>query len=468
MNDPAAPGRAALASRMAAVRRGEAESEEARRRRKYTRNVVLFIFAHLLLAMVMRAVPVVASLHGYAILLVGIIWILGKKPMVYIAYLAAYITGSEMLWRMMMASLFWEFGKYAVALLLFLMLLRHGKLVDAKKFIIIYFFLLVPSSIYANRVDMISFNLSGPLALAVSTVFFSALEIDRNQFERILIAIVAPVATVALIVLLGIASAEQIIFSAGGSNMSTSGGVGPNQMSSVLALGALASFFFVLTNRGHPWLRRLMIILGIWMTGQSAMTFSRGGLMSTAGALLVLFFYMIRSKRVRSSYFIRGAFVAVIIVLLVYPFLEDVTEGKLKERYAPTDKLKQQEYLTGRDKHIVNDIRAFEENPFLGTGPGESKQYHHNRGSAHTEFTRMLAEHGSLGIAALLILLFTVYQRFRLKKPHLEKAVILSLTTWAITYTFHQAMRLVAPSFIFGLAAANLTLTEESGTEQPE
>jgi hypothetical protein len=106
---------------------------------------------------------------------------------------------------------------------------------------------------------------------------------------------------------------------------------------------------------------------------------------------------------------------------------------------------------------IAADLQAFQDHWLTGIGVGQANDYHDDLGLAagvHTEYSRLLAEHGLFGFGALLMLFFLVVQRLRLGLPPLEKAFIISVTVWALLYMTHAAMRLVAPSLMFGLGSA--------------
>lgn len=105
----------------------------------------------------------------------------------------------------------------------------------------------------------------------------------------------------------------------------------------------------------------------------------------------------------------------------------------------------------------------------LAVGPGVSKEYHGRlfaKAAAHTEYTRLLAEHGFFGVCVLLILGLSVRRRFRSADSLLERAIVMSLTAWALLTMSHAAMRVAAPGFIFGLAAATFVLDppEDAGS----
>jgi hypothetical protein len=87
----------------------------------------------------------------------------------------------------------------------------------------------------------------------------------------------------------------------------------------------------------------------------------------------------------------------------------------------------------------------------LSTGAGQ-----------HTEYTRMLAEHGILGLIALFILIRLSLRPFLIRRPPTSKAVIVSFAVWSLLFMFHAATRLVAPCLLFGLAWATPLMDSET------
>ena len=102
------------------------------------------------------------------------------------------------------------------------------------------------------------------------------------------------------------------------------------------------------------------------------------------------------------------------------------------------------------------DLELFRENFVMGVGPGLSKYERRSSFRAatasHTEFTRLLAEHGLLGLTALGILLLIALQAYKLAPTALTKGWVAGMTAWSMAAMSHSAMRVVAISFIFGLA----------------
>src|SRR5262249_29983765 len=185
---------------------------------------------------------------------------------------------------------------------------------------------------------------------------------------------------------------------------------------------------------------------------QSALTFSRGGLYNAvAGALLASIFLMKDRGSRRRIMFVVGAIIA-IAFFLILPYLENLTGGALRSRFMNTN-------TSGRTDILLADVEIWKAHPLLGVGPGMAKgtrtQFVEKAaGSAHTEFSRLLSEHGALGFAALIILIWASVKNVMRTRSVGGKATIASMIGWSFLYMTNAAMRLVAPSFAFGLTFA--------------
>src|SRR5467141_723535 len=73
--------------------------------------VVIFLAAHIPLALLMSKFESVASVHMITTLGIGLWWVATDDRLERIAYIGAYIVGAEVLWRMTNALAFWEIGK---------------------------------------------------------------------------------------------------------------------------------------------------------------------------------------------------------------------------------------------------------------------------------------------------------------------------------------------------------------------
>ncbi len=416
---------------------------------------LVFLGAHIPLALAMRSHPSLSTVHALATLAVGLVWAVSGRHPGRVAAVGAYLAGSEVLWRMTGADFFWEGAKYATVLIFSVALLRSRRL-RAPLSMVAYFALLLPSTV-RTWVDLgpsqarspVSFNLSGPLALAVSVWFFSHLRVSRDGLAHILASLIAPIVGVFAISFFGTVTAYDISFGAE-SNFLTSGGFGPNQVSAVLGLGALAAFILAFDDRRPLAFRASMLALLLALGAQSALTFSRTGvvaLLICVGAGLV---FLARIPRVRMSLLLGLPLLAAMAALVVVPRLEAFTHGAIVDRFLDTNP-------TGRDQLAEADLLIFLDHPVLGVGPGQAKALREVTGRvgvAHTEFTRMLSEHGVLGLAALILMLSIAARRFLAARGPGEKAIVAMLFTWSLLFMLVGGMRIVAPSFVFGLASA--------------
>jgi O-antigen ligase len=75
-------------------------------------------------------------------------------------------------------------------------------------------------------------------------------------------------------------------------------------------------------------------------------------------------------------------------------------------------------------------------------------------GASHTEFTRVLAEHGILGVISLLILGITCARTLLSARTPRARALIAAFFAWFALFMMIDALRMVAPAFACGIACA--------------
>lgn len=409
--------------------------------------------AHIVLAILMRENTAIATMHALGTFALGAWFLLFDKTSYRVLLIAAYITGAELLWRMTFASIYWESAKYAVTVLLVLELVKQRQLKNVKILGIVYLILLAPSILVLADFDReaISYNLSGPVALAAGMLYFSVVHLTSSQVRGLLLAMLAPIVGVAALVLQSTASASAIAFTQS-SNFVTSADTGPNQVSSIMGLGALAAILCALTLKRQPLLSLALLACSSVLIVQATLTFSRGGLFTMFGALLIALGYLLKQNQTRWRVIAYGTAFAIAAAYFVIPALDEFTQGNLVPRFTDLSP-------TGRDAIVASDLEAFGDHPLFGTGPGGSRAYHlaaFRSPATHTEYSRMLAEHGIYGLASLFVLLWFTWRRIRMRSSPETKAVLISLLMWGLIFMSHSAMRMVAPSFLIGISAATI------------
>tara|TARA_B110000438_G_scaffold138965_1_gene134268 strand:- start:3244 stop:4518 length:1275 start_codon:yes stop_codon:yes gene_type:complete len=416
--------------------------------------ILLLILSHLLLAILMQTNPLFISVHAYLISIFGIYYILTDSSSDRGLIFSGYIIGSELLWRGFGANVFWEYGKIlgivCILLIIFRLNLRKIKLSLGT----IYIFLLLPSLIILetyNRSD-ISHALLGPIFLGLSVTLYKNINIDRTLFLNILLFTLVPIMSLLII------TNYNTLFS-GGFNYSSAyldrietAGIGPNQASNILGLGALLSFLLIqfLNNKWMPFFQ----LVGIVAIIQTILTHSRGGFWNTLFSIVVFYFFQLTTgkSRLRLVAGVLPAFLS--FYFLIFPFLDDISGGSVVSRFTDTD-------LSSREDIVNSELIAYQENPFFGIGPGQSRKFRlenfNNYKHAHTEYTRLLAEHGIFGIFTLGILGVLILSTI-VRKKGINRSISMTLITWSLLFMTHSATRLAAPSLIFGLAMANFNL----------
>jgi hypothetical protein len=424
----------------------------------------LFLLIHVPLAFLMRQNSMIALGHYFLTLTIGLIIVLHRHGTERVMYVAAYIAGSEVLWRMAKLGLFWEIGKYTVVCLFMLSIYRSHR-IQFQMLPILYFVLLLPSAMpvfveegFTGARKGLSANLSGPLSLMTCVWFFSRLKVSRDELDRLMLYMLGPMVSISMFALFGIASADKITFDTE-SNYQTSGGFGPNQVSSILGLGMVIAFFSALNEKvPTPW-RALMIGLAVLFLAQSALTFSRSGLYNGLGSLFIAFIFLIRDPRKRLEFMFSMVIALILTAWLVYPMLNDFTGGKLEERFTETQ-------TSNRADIAAADLELFSQHLLFGVGPGQAKHERDFRvaSAAHTEFSRMLGEHGVFGLASLLLLLAMGMIAVWKAPPPFSRAVASAFVCFALLYMTHAAMRTLIPGFTFGLAFLALREAASSNT----
>ncbi len=419
------------------------------------RIVMIGTLVHLPLGLALYNAGSLAILHPLLVFALGLYLALNRRvSLVNVGMLAGYIVGSEVLWRMAHIPIYWESGKYMSAAVLALALMkRHRYRFPPIPFV--YFLLLVPGCLLtiasvtiSEAYSELSSNMSGPLLLVVACWFFHNCRMNPNQLKRLLTAIMLPLFSVAVSTMFYTITNEEIQFS-GNSNFATSGGFGPNQVSSMLGLGFFLSLAGLILYKKPSRFTPYFAFAGLFFAAMAVMTFSRGGIYNALGGILILTVFQFRNfssgvKRTVPALILGGVF-----FLAIFPYLDSLTEGALGSRFEDTG-------TTHRWEIAKADIEVFLEGPIFGAGVGgsyESRRQILGFGAmSHTEFTRLVSEHGVFGLAALITLMMMVAANLHRTKMLLGKAFIAGAVAWSGFFMMNSGMRLAAPSFMFGIS----------------
>ena len=124
--------------------------------------------------------------------------------------------------------------------------------------------------------------------------------------------------------------------------------------------------------------------------------------------------------------------------------------------------------ISSPDESLILEI--FSNNILTGVGPGMATylRKYYGYGSivtAHSEFTRLLAEHGVFGLLSIFSIIFLSFREYSIRKTQ-DRCILICFTTIAILTMLHSAMRLAMPGFIFGFGFFKLITLESIHQKQ--
>jgi hypothetical protein len=420
-------------------------------------TLLLASIFHVGLALVSRNISALATIHALITILLGIYISLSSKNAKSIVLVVSYIIGAELFWRMTGANVFWEFGKYASLVVIGIGLIRfkHWKNAWLPLIYLALLIVSIPTTVTwfgwnSQAREAISFNFSGPLLLTFSIIYFSQIKIDLIQLKQIAWMVTIPIISVFTLAVYNTITAKRIVFTIE-SNFTTSGGFGPNQVSAILSLGVVMMFLIILFERNRQLRLIAFVVFGVFLV-QSLLTFSRGGLYNAVICVFFSMLHIIRNKRSRTRFLFAFTVLTLVSIFIVYPVLDKFTNSLLAQRFTDVN-------LTNRGEIAWGEILVWFDYPLFGVGPGVSPymtlRYTGIFAAAHTEYTRMLSEHGVFGLLAIIIMGIIVARSYFKSPDWLYKTWVVVFLLWPLTEMSHAAMRVAAIPILMGMASGN-------------
>jgi O-antigen ligase len=300
------------------------------------------------------------------------------------------------------------------------------------------------------------------------------IQINKNEILRLFNFVLFPLISTTVYLFVYNPDVSEVITGTG-SNYTSSGGFGPNQVATVLGLG-----MFILTVKYFYFSRTILaksidLILLAFFSFRAIVTFSRGGVITAVGmiiAFLIILFFSTSAQKKRSIFISILFFLSIASVTWIISSIQ--TNGFIDKRYANQNAsgVEKDDLTTGRSELFEFELNEFLENPFFGIGVGRVKQLRFEatgqHAASHNELSRIIAEHGILGLLAFSILLITPLVFFLRTKKNIF--FFSFYIFWFLTVN-HSSMRIAAPAFIYALTLLNyknenLTLHREQVIEQ--
>ncbi|WP_281231912.1 O-antigen ligase family protein [Flavobacterium gelatinilyticum] len=423
---------------------------------------ISLLLIHAVIALVVFVLPFLSKIYALLIPVIGFFIVYRAKNKNNEAlYVAAYLVGVEVFLRMTGGNFNNEYVKGTVIFFMLLGMIYSNFSSNALIYAI-FLLLLIPGILVAVNVaafdtdikKALVFNLSGPLCLCICAIYVFNRGISFLDLQNIVITMGFPILSTTIYLFLYNPSVRDVVTGTQ-SNFETSGGFGPNQVSTILGLGMFIFFSqLVLFSKS----RKEIIVNGIllvFISYRAIATFSRGGVICGILMIISLLFIMYYFSNAK------GKGKIILVVFLVGLFGAGIwfytslqTYGLIEKRYANQDARgrEKKDRLGGREAVIDTDLKLFLDNPILGVGAGIGKETRKeslgHAVAAHNEISRLLSEHGLFGIFSFLILITVPFILYINNRQHLY--FLPFFIFWLLTIN-HAAMRIAAPAFVYAL-----------------
>lgn len=391
-----------------------------------------------------------------------------KKINSYLAVFLVYMISFEVFARMVKTSPYipYEIGKY----LMFAGLLG-GIVLENRKGILGYvmLLLLIPGFFLdlSGKVEFnnLVFNGLGPVNICLAVIYFYRHKFTVEGFKTMVRFMIYPLLAVLGYVFFKTPDFDEIQFSLG-ANFATTGGFGSNQVSTLLGLGMYLVFLFWANKwrlSGNRWID--LGLIGIFAF-QGLLSFSRGGMIGGAIGILVFALVIQFSSALGSRFKLpkvgRLVLLGSIGLVLVFMVANLISQGNLLLRYqgetegtlAGVREKDMDLITTGRLEIFLEDWELFKEHPVTGVGVGASRFMRNiSEGvNAHVELSRLVSEHGILGLFYFICLLLLSINLLLINRHPVYKAVVMGFYIIGIYSTFHAATRTYVSPLLIGLS----------------
>ncbi|SEF41881.1 O-antigen ligase family protein [Algoriphagus boritolerans] len=394
-----------------------------------------------------------------------------------VAEIIIYFASFEALGRLAQADPFlpYELGKYILLFLcpFGLMISRNFTAKGSLGLIIVI--LALPAAFFDESGNVvfndIKFNLLGLLNIGVAVWFFSSLKISLKILISWSKLMLYPILSVLVYTIIKTPDLDSVEFSLG-ANFATAGGFGSNQVSTILGLGVFLMASCILLSYRVTGYKMLDIVVLALLTIQGLLTFSRGGMIGGFFGILILMYYLTRlSLKERRSLAIPN-FKKYVIPLGVMLFVvmivaNSITGGMLLLRYqgetqgtlAGSADKNLNKITTNRSDIFLEDVKLFAEYPGMGVGVGASAFLRDDyKGYApHVELSRLLAEHGSLGLIIFLLFLGIFVLNRNRAPENISKGLLVAFFIIGFLATFHSATRTYITPLLMGISCVGIS-----------
>lgn len=406
-----------------------------------------------------------------------------KEPQFALICFLGYLLGIEVLARGVNGDPFipHEVGKYAAFFGFFAGLSFGGPI----KKISIYGFAMLLLSLPAVFIvpfatKNIVFNYLGPASLFLGVMFCSRQIITYTQFKQLCRIMIYSIFALACFTIFKASTFEKIDYNLL-ANFASAGGSITNQVATLYGTGICIMVLMFVTGQRlfkYQWVDISLLALFLL---RGFLTFSRGGMVSAGLAVLVILAIPKAVNALKDDEIkirkISPASVLLIIFFMVASFyiINSFTNNYLLYRYQGKTQRSLQtgfnndadidQISAGRYTVMLSDLNMFMAYPALGVGLGQSVILRPRYGgevgiNSHLEFSRLLAEHGALGL--LIVIMMYVYPFFKMlfERNYYKRIIMAVFLIMGLSVTFHNAMRTMITPLLFAFAFLNIVPTD--------
>lgn len=450
----------------------------------YNKQLRFWFLFHVLLGVLSTISVFFLIAWFYLVLIFGISKIfstnLVETKNIYLTLLLFYLAPFEIVCRMANTSpiIPYELGKY-LSFFFLLYGLSLTRTIEKKGILIVL--LIIPGIILgwtnSDNYRSIIFNVLGLINLGLGVAFFGGLALKKNilDLNKSLKLLFYPLLVSVIYAFIKTPKYDDISFDLG-ANFDASAGFGSNQVSTAFGLGLFLAFYFWLIGSRLSGFNNIIDFgISILFLFQGLLTFSRGGIIGGIIGILLLIYnqWFLKNNKMIFSRISKIFLVGIPLVIFTFLISNQITDGILLQRYqgetsGTLSGVKEKDLnnlTTGRFEIFLGDLEIFLNHPILGVGVNESK-YHRNYAEgvvAHVELSRLLSEHGLLGLIIFLYLIFILVLKMKYIKT--EYAILVILFIIGLYTTFHSATRTFMSPLIMAMACIPINSIRKKQTE---
>jgi len=444
------------------------------------RNELIFLLFHLLIAGLTLAFKGMATLwvYGFIAYATQRVYFERNKDN-FASYAIAYLASYDVFIRMNVVSgSIYEISKYSIVFFAILAVNREKRKMQFPWQLLVYVIVLLPSIIMCDFSDLtlakknIIGNMMGPIALFFGVMYFFQREFTKNEYKNMLRAMLYPLFMMLVTVIANAPTLAKANFTLS-ANAEFSAGFGSNQVATSFGFAFMILLLGNMVN--IPIYKRIVSNTFTFIfIAFAILTFSRGGVVTPLACLLggLIIYSSLLQNFAQLGRIIRVVLISGVALFFLWGYLNNLTGNKLESRYEKAFKkrktstisfdenqnsdLKQTINFSGREQITNADIQIFLEYPIAGIGPGMATA---ERGEiigqtigAHTEYTRLLAEHGLYGLLAMLILLYYPLNYYFKLPNDVHKILFFVFLTFTLFTMMHSATRIGLTVIAYGMA----------------